>query len=212
MNDRLRNHLSLGAISAASLGIAAWLGGEAAAADNISIVSAYLCLLLFSLALLIGPARVWRGGAPILNTHMRRDIGIWGGLTGLVHFFLANALAMNFEYLGLFVENATVPPSAEVRDQLYLWGTILGYVVALLILVLLALSSDRVLRAVGARWWKRLQRLSYVVFVATVLHAFAFQILETRPSLWVVVVSAITLVVIGMQLTGFAKNRWPRTP
>ncbi len=211
MNDRLRNHLGLAAVSGAALGAAALLGGEMAAADNLSIVSAYLCLLFFSAALLIGPVRVWRGGAPLLNTHLRRDIGIWGGLTGLVHFFLANVLAMNYEYLGLFVENATVPPSAEVRDQLYLWGTLLGYVVAVLILILLALSSDRVLRMVGTRWWKRLQRLSYVVFMATVLHAFAFQVLETRPPLWILVISAVALVVIGMQLTGLAKVKRSNT-
>jgi hypothetical protein len=43
------------------------------------------------------------------------------------------------------------------------------------------------------------------------VHAFAFQILETRPSLWVVLVSAIALVVIGMQLTGFINVKRSKT-
>lgn len=205
MNDRLRNHLSLAGASALSLGIAAWLGGSNGAADNLSIISAYLCLLFICAALLIGPSRIWRGGAPILNIHLRRDIGIWAGLMGLLHFFLANVLAMNFEYQALFVENAVGPPSAAVRDQLYLWGIILGYVVAVLVLILMALSSDKVLRMVGARWWKRLQRLSYFAFAATVVHAFAFQILETRPPLWIVLVSAATVTVISMQVIAFCK-------
>jgi len=207
MNKRLRNHAWLAAISCALLWIPSLSGDEGTLADRVSILSSYLCLYLFAAALLVGPLKVWRNGQPLLNNHLRRDIGVWGGLAGLLHFWLANVLAMTWQYVGIFVENAAAPPSAAVRDQLYLWGTILGYVVAVVILILLTLSSDRMLRWMGKRWWKRLQRLTYLAFVATVIHAFAFQVLESRPSPWIILVTVVTAVVTGLQLTAFAKTR-----
>jgi len=207
MNKRLRNHAWLAAISCALLWIPSLSGDEGALADRLSIFSAYLCLYLFAAALLVGPLKVWRNRQPLLNNHLRRDIGVWGGLAGLLHFWLANVLAMTWQYVGIFVENASAPPSAAVRDQLYLWGTILGYVVAVVILILLTLSSDRMLRWMGKRWWKRLQRLTYLAFVATVIHAFAFQVLESRPSPWIILVTVVTAVVTGLQVTAFVKTR-----
>ncbi len=207
MNLRVRNHLLLGAATGAALGLSAWLDRGASGLDNLSIVSAYLCLALFGAALLIGPLRLRATGTPLLNSHLRRDIAIWGSINGLLHFWLANKLSMTWEYVGIFVDNATAPPSQQVRDQLYLWGTIFGYVVAVLILILLLISSDRALRTIGTRWWKRLQRLAYVIFIATVAHAFAFQVLETRSLIWVATVAAVFAGVLAMQLAGMASVR-----
>lgn len=211
MNKRLRNHVWLAAISCALLWIPALNGDVGSLADRLSILSAYLCLILFAAALLVGPLQARGSGQPLLNNHLRRDIGIWAGLSALLHFWLANVLAMTWKYVGIFVENAPAPPSAAVRDQLYLWGTILGYVVAVIVLVLLTISSDLMLRKIGKRWWKRLQRLTYVVFIATVLHAFAFQILESRQSVWVILVVLITAAVAGLQIAGFRKVRARKT-
>lgn len=201
MNERLRNHLILGAGASAGVAAAMVAGNDTTALDRISIVTAYQCLLLLAVALLIGPWQSRRTGRPALNSHLRRDVGIWAGLTGLAHFWLGNQLSMNFEYLGIWVNNPDLTPGPAVREELYMWGTIAGYVVAVLILVLLALSSDRMLKWVGAKWWKRLQRSAYTMFVLTVAHAFIFQFIESRAWLWVAVVAVITLVVAGYRFS-----------
>jgi DMSO/TMAO reductase YedYZ heme-binding membrane subunit len=201
MNSRLKNHVSLSIVTAVSLGVAAVVGP---AGDQLSIVSAYLCLFLLGAALLIGPLNVFRNGKTLGNSYFRRDVGIWAALNGLLHFYLANVLSMSYEYLAVFVEGSTLPPSPEVRSQLYIWGTILGYVIAVLFIVLLGLSNDRILRKVGVIGWKRLQRLSYAGFIFTCAHAFAFQILESREMLWIMVVSFVTLLVLIGQGYGFA--------
>ena len=157
--------------------------------------------------MLIGPLNVWRDGKPLGNSYIRRDLGIWGALTGMLHFFLANMLSMNYEYLGAFVENAGAPPSAAVRHQFYTWGTIFGYVVALLFIILMLLCSDFVLRKLGMKWWKRIQRSAYLVFLLTVAHAFLFQALESRLLVWIVVVAAIMAAVVGFQIYAFRKVR-----
>jgi sulfoxide reductase heme-binding subunit YedZ len=202
MKQRLKNHTTLIIITAVCLGASAVIGPDAEAADRLSIVSAYLCLVLLGAALLIGPYHAFRQGRPLMNTSIRRDIGIWGALSGLLHFYLANLLSMNYEYLGIYVEAAPVPPSPEIRSELYSWGTISGYVIAVLFVVLLALSNDWAMRKIGLKWWKRIQRVSYVGFLLTCVHAFLFQVLESREALWVVVVILITLAVFFGQVRG----------
>ena len=199
---RIRNHiiLALGVVSI--LGVAAKAGTAGGTLDRLSFVSAYQCLVLLGAALLIGPIKAWDTGYPVGNSHTRRDVGIWAGITGMLHFFLANVLSMNYSYLEFFVENASRPPSAEVRSQLYTTGTITGYIVAVLFLLLMALSNDIWVRKIGMRWWKRLQRLSYLVFGLTAAHAFVFQLLESRSRRWILFVGLVTAGVVLAQLGG----------
>lgn len=200
MNRRVRNHAVLALALGGTLVGAAYAGPAAGALDRISIVTAYQCLLLLTGVLLLGPWLARTAGRPVLNSHLRRDVGIWAGLTGLVHFWLGNQLSMNFEYLGVWVRNPNLVPGPEVREALYMWGTIAGYLVAVLTLLLLALSSDRMLRWVGATWWKRLQRSAYAMFVLTVAHAFIFQFIESREWLWIVAVALLALAVGAVRL------------
>jgi len=204
MNQRLKSHASLAAITVVSLGVSVAIRPAAAAGDQLSIVSAYLCLFLLGAALLIGPFHAFREGKPLGNSYIRRDIGIWAALSGLLHFYLANVLAMNYEYLGIYVENSPVPPSPEIRSELYSWGTIFGYVIAGLFIILLTLSNDWMVRKVGLKWWKRIQRLSYLGFLFTCAHAFVFQVLESRETLWIIVVLLVTVLVLIGQGYGIA--------
>jgi len=207
MNPRLKNHVTLFVVSVVSLGVAALSGPGEGAADRLSIVSAYICLLLLGAALLIGPVNVLRTGRLPGNSYVRRDTGIWAAMTGLLHFYLANVLSMTYEYLGIYVENPVLPPSSAVRSSLYTWGTIFGYVIAVLFIVLLVLSSDWMMRKVGMKWWKRIQRVSYLGFILTCIHAFAFQVLETRSLFWVLVVLVITMIIIAGQCMGIRAVR-----
>jgi DMSO/TMAO reductase YedYZ heme-binding membrane subunit len=68
---------------------------------------------------------------------------------------------------------------------------------------------------VGLKWWKRIQRVSYLGFLFTSAHAFAFQALESREVLWIIVVLLITLLVLFGQASGIAsvkKGRAKRLP
>jgi DMSO/TMAO reductase YedYZ heme-binding membrane subunit len=212
MARRLYNHSLLIACSAMSLGIAVISGPAPGAADRLSIVSAYLCLFLLAMVLLIGPWSVVKTGRKAVNIYVRRDIGIWAALTGLMHFYLANVLSMNYEYLGIFVENAALPPSAEIRSELYSWGTISGYVIAVFFIILIGLSSDRSMRFLGVKWWKRIQRISYVAFVLTCVHGFAFQVLESREMFWFGVIGLVILMALTGQVLGIASVRKTRAP
>lgn len=199
---RITHHLALAGINGAALAAAMVSGPAEQWPDQVSIVTAYLCLGLLCAGLAIGPARAFRTGRPSVNLYLRRDIGIWAALTGLAHLVIATALSMTPGYMETFVDNAGVPPSQVIRMELFTWSTIAGLVVGVLLLVLLGLSNDKSLRWVGPRWWKRLHRLSYLAFALTAAHGIAFQALESRTGALIAVVILASLVVLVLQITG----------
>ena len=55
-----------------------------------------------------------------------------------------------------------------------------GLVATAILIMLLAISSNRALRMLGPERWKALQRWSYVATAATALHAAVYQLLDRR--------------------------------
>jgi sulfoxide reductase heme-binding subunit YedZ len=199
---RWLHHLILAGLSLCPLAVAAVGGPVDQVLDRLSITSAYLFLALLCAGLSVGPLRALKSGRPTLNSHLRRDIGIWAALAGLLHLYLAMVASMTPEYMALFVDIANPAPSAAVRRELYSWSVIAGLVVGVLLLVLLTLSNDKSLRLLGSRWWKRLHRSSYIAFVLTVLHGFAFQVLESRTWSLILLLAAATLGIMVLQVRG----------
>src|SRR5262245_40844369 len=52
---------------------------------KLSMASAYTALVLLGATLATGPWNVLRGRPNPVSTDLRRDIGIWAGIVGLVH-------------------------------------------------------------------------------------------------------------------------------
>ncbi len=177
---RWRYHASLAGLTFAALVATLNWDSEQHWLDRLSIVSAYSCLVCLSVALLIGPRQAIRFGKPIVNHYLRRDLGIWGAVWGFGHFYLAMLLSMNNEYLERFVYADDLPFAEATQYLLYSAGTIAGFLVGVVFIVLLGLSNDWSLRRLGRRKWKRMQRLAYVAFGLIMVHGFAFQLIESR--------------------------------
>jgi sulfoxide reductase heme-binding subunit YedZ len=207
LSRRTKHHLGLAGLNGACLAVAAVSGSAAGLPDRFSIVTAYLCLGLLCTGLAIGPIRAIGNGRPTVNNYLRRDIGIWAGLTGLAHLVIATALSMSPEYMGAFVTIANTPLSEAVRTALFTWGTIAGLVVGVLLLILLAVSNDKTLQWLGIRWWKRVHRLSYLAFALTAAHGLAFQALESRAGSLIALVVLGTLAIFVLQMTGVRRVR-----
>lgn len=204
---RTRRHLALATGLAAVSASAMALAPAGQELDRLSFVTAWLCLLFFAGTLLIGPLHVRRTGRLPGNHLLRRDLGIWCVLTGMVHFFLALKVSMNPEYMELYVRGTRQWPAPEVRELMYRWAVLASLVIAALFLLLLALSNNLAIRLLGKRWWKRLQRASYPAFALTVGHSIAFQILEARTAWLVAAFIVITATVLVAQYAGHARLR-----
>jgi DMSO/TMAO reductase YedYZ heme-binding membrane subunit len=105
------------------------------------------------------------------------------------------------------------PPEWEARFPLRIDGfggaNHLGVVASVLLLVLLALSSDTALRRLGSKRWKRWQRLNYWSALAILGHGVLYQLLERRQIGLVILFATVVLVTLLFQLLGVRQTRRP---
>lgn len=196
--SRLRRHAILLALTGLALAGAAGLLPHAELIERLSVASAWWCLLLLVLVFLISPLRTLRGQPHAANLYLRRDIAIWAVLSGLLHFLAGTEVSMNPDYLAVFVDAAVAPPDPGLRRRFFFWGSLAGFAVGILFLLLLSLSNDRAIRLLGTKWWRRLQKSAWLAFGLTVAHGIAFQVLEAddwlRPALLGILVAPVLVV------------------
>ncbi len=194
---RLARHLTFTSLCIASWGALFFLVPADRLHDAASITTAYASLAFLTVALTIGPLNVLRHYPNPTNLYLRRDVGIWAALLGFVHMVLAIGVSMSDSYLDEFVYVVADPLSESMRYALFTAGSVLGFVAALILLLLISLSNDFSLRRLGVRRWKRLHRSSYLGFLFIVVHGVAYQILERRhPALVLAFVGLVSAAVL----------------
>ena len=99
-----------------------------------------------AVALSLGPLRARRSDPLVLNNYLRRDIGIWSGLAGLVHLFVATELSMSRPYMEAYVNLSANGLADTMRMYLFSWGSIAGFLIGVLVLLLLVLSNNKIMR------------------------------------------------------------------
>jgi DMSO/TMAO reductase YedYZ heme-binding membrane subunit len=200
MNRSGRNLLLGGLNAGGLLGGALWLS-YADSWERISVASAWLCMVLLCSALLIGPLRRYTGKTAPLNIYLRRDLAFWSALQAFLHFYAGTVVSMDQSYVQAFVHVDLAPWSLGMRDQMFTWGASLGMAVAVVYLLLLIISSDRAMRRIRPERWKKLQKSAHLVLWLTVLHGFAFQLLEAR-YVPLALLFGMTVFVLVMQYQG----------
>jgi len=168
---------------------------------RLSMATGYVSVALIAWAMLIGPWRVRRGRPAPASTDLRRDVGIWGGLFGLAH--VLTGLQVHFG--GKFWKYFLYPDGDHripLRGDLFGLANWTGLAAGLVLVLLLAISNDASLRALGTRRWKSWQRWTYGAAALTVAHALGYQIVADQEPRWIVLFSLITIVVLALQLDG----------
>lgn len=207
---RVRRHFALLVFVAGSVSLAIFGAAPETATDRVSFLTAYLFLILMTVVLSIGPLRALRTGRPIFNSHLRRDVAVWLGISGLLHLYAGTVQSMTPLYVGTYVQVGPEDPAAALRQELFSWGVIGGLVILVFLLLLLALSNDCSIIRIGKRWWKRIHRTTYVLFALTIAHALAFQYLEYRASWMIALVLLLTAAIVGTQFAAFVAVRRKR--
>ena len=174
---------------------------------RLSLATAYVGLAFLGGSLLTGPWNVLRGGANPLSTDLRRDLGIWAGLFGLVHTVIGLQMHLGGNFWLYFFYPADQPHFFPLRSDPFGFANFTGLGATLVLILLLALSNDVSLRTLGALRWKALQRWNYACFVLVFFHSVVYQVLEKRHRSLVVLFSVIVLITGGLQLAGFRKRR-----
>lgn len=166
--------------------------------------TAYAALCFLAASLLLGPWNVLRRQPTPVSYDVRRDVGIIGGTLALVHTGVGLTVHLRGRMWMYFFSKLH-----PVRAQASAFGAAnyTGLIAAALFAILLAISNDWSLRALGTARWKSIQRWSYAAFVLTLAHGILFQYVEKRHLPWVAFFAAAAMATIVVQCVGYLRRR-----
>ena len=170
------------------------------------MATGYTSIILLAATLMIGPMNLIKKRNNPVSSNLRRDIGIWCGIIGLVHVVIGIQVHMGNIFL-YFFKAVEGEDAFVLRKDLFGAANYTGLVAALILLILLLLSNDISLKLLRPRRWKSLQRWSYFFFALTLAHVIMYQVIEKRVVGLVILMSLIMLTAIVYQVRGFNAHR-----
>lgn len=201
----LRDHLLVALLSAGGVGLAFALAPEMQTVRVLTLGLGYVSLVLLVITLLIGPVRLFqtRRRNPV-NLDLRRTVGIWAGITGVLHVVFGLQV-----HLGGVVYKYFFADNGEPLLNLFGISNYTGALALLLLALLLVLSNNAALRALKGKRWKNIQRWNYALFILTAVHTFGYQSVVRRAEIFVLGTALIVVVVLALQLGGlWLYRRW----
>ena len=167
---------------------------------RLSFSTAWPALVLLTLSLLIGPWRTLRGKAPVVSLDLRRDIGIWAGIAGLLHTVIGQCVHLRGRPWLYYVYEKWNEHLLPLRHDIFGLSNFTGLFAALILLAALATSNDASLRALGNAPWKSLQRWNYVCFALAATHAFGYLIgIESLKPAFILAAALCVIVAAALQ-------------
>jgi methionine sulfoxide reductase heme-binding subunit len=162
----------------------------------------YIALGLLGLTLLLGPANLLLRRRVPISSYLTRDVGIWAAVVSVIHVAV-----------GLFVHGPPAPLLQRIRFYFFTpngspltnnfgWGNWTGLAATVIVVGLLAISSDAALRKLKARRWKNLQRLNYALFALVLAHAIFYGALLRITSITTILLGIIVSLVFIGQMVG----------
>lgn len=204
-SKRIRQNIVLGLFSVlVILGIYFSMASKDAT-YRLSMATAYSSLALIGCSLMLGPWNVFRNRSNPINSNFRRDVGIWGGVIGIIHVVIGLQVHMGGKFWLYFLPKK--PQFIPFRYDLFGFANYTGLGSMLILIILLVLSNNRSLRKWGTQKWKSLQRWNYVNFLLIMLHGVAYQLIEKRFAVWVATFLIMIILVVTIQAIGFFKIR-----
>jgi len=206
--QRIVRHVALAGGSSVGILVMFFGMGSREPIFRLSMGTAYVSLALLVATLMIGPLNVVRGRPNSVSTSLRRDVGIWSGITALAHVVLGLQVHLRGNMGQYFLYPAEWERAFPLRFDTFGLANWTGLLSGLLFLLLLCLSNDFSLRRLGAVRWKSLQRWSYAAFVLLVFHGALYQlVIESRPWGWVAFLGALVVTAAAAQGAGFRRIR-----
>ncbi|HVF40924.1 MAG TPA: hypothetical protein VM939_13570 [Gemmatimonadaceae bacterium] len=197
---RILRHLRLAAVAAVVAAII-WVARDSeSTVENASTATAYVALIFLAASLAIGPLNVIRRKSNPVSTHLRRDIGIWAGIMGIVHTFLGLEVHMGGRLRRYFLPSTELGSGASAAG--FISANYAGLIAAIGLLVLLLISNDIALRKLGTSRWKSIQRYNYLIVALVVAHGALYQLLERRAFALVIAFAGVILATALLQLRG----------
>ncbi|MBI2404008.1 MAG: hypothetical protein HYV20_14975 [Gemmatimonadetes bacterium] len=126
--------------------------------QQFTVATGYVVLGLLALTLLIGPANLLLRRRNPVSNYLSRDVGTWAAIGSVVHVIFGLQVHGGGQIRDFL--NYFVAPDGSPWPNSFGLGNWTGPAALVIVVGLLALSSDFALRKLKARPWKR-QRLNY---------------------------------------------------
>lgn len=172
-----------------------------------SFATAYPALLLLIATLCIGPLNLLGKRRNPISSDLRRDVGIWAGIIGLLHAVVGQCVHLRGRPWLYYVYDHRQTHLLPFRHDLFGFANFTGLFAALILLVLLATSNHFSLKSLGTPRWKQLQRWNYLCFGLAALHTILYQISEGKMNSFVLTSVIGMGLTLALQLIGFSLRR-----
>jgi sulfoxide reductase heme-binding subunit YedZ len=167
----------------------------------LTIGCGYLALIWIMLSLVIGPFKLFARRRNPVNINLRRDVGIWAGLTGCIHVWCALQVRYPGKILLYFFHQTRT--GYHLLLNLFGLSNDAGLIATIILIGLLIISNDLSLRRLKGRRWKYWQRYNYLLFGLVILHTFAYQSISRRETPFVIAAVMLTILTLTAQAIGF---------
>lgn len=211
--DRIVTHFVLAGITAFAYYLATLYAPTAFLPYRMIIGMGYLSLLLIGVTLAIGTLNLFLKRRNPVNIYLRRDMGIWAGITGMLHVVYALTINNRDDLLANFFR--WTPDGYKLMTGPRGTSNYVGLVATLILMALLATSNHYSLRHFKGKKWKNIQRWNYALIVLTVIHTLMYQDMSRREGYFhTLTLIGIGLVVIaqgiGVAVTLYRRNQLHR--
>jgi len=166
----------------------------------ITYTSGYLSICLLAVSLILGPINLMLKLKNPISTNIRRDIGIFGGLLGLIHSVVGLFMHFTGRPWLYFVEE--VEKGFAIRKGNFGLANYTGLLGAFILILLLVISNDYFLRKLKAAKWKNLQRFTYLMFVLVIAHSIFYRLNADKVDLIIYLYLPMFLTILAFQLIG----------
>ncbi|MBI4321412.1 MAG: ferric reductase-like transmembrane domain-containing protein, partial [Chloroflexi bacterium] len=152
---------------------------------------------LLALTLLIGPANLLLRRRTPVSSYLTRDVGMWAAIVSVVHVIVGFQVHGPPAPLGARMLRYFFASDGSPLTDSFGLGNWTGLAATVIVVGLLAISSDFALRKLKAGPWKWLQRLNYALFALVIAHAICYGALlrVTSPSTLLLGLSVIAVFV-----------------
>lgn len=204
---RIGRHLLLAAVSGGLTAAQSYAFPFESQLATLSTASAYAGLALLIVSLSLGPLNILRNRPNPVSTDLRRDVGIWAGLLGLIHTVVGLQVHMGGNFWLYFFFPPDQPHVLSLRYDPFGFANFTGLGATLVLLLLLALSNNLSLRRLGSKNWKALQRWNYAGFALVAAYGALYQLIEKRDLPFVGLFGGMILLAGAMPLAGYRKRK-----
>jgi methionine sulfoxide reductase heme-binding subunit len=204
----LRHHLPLLVVTGACTALLYFTRPYADVLSRASFATAYPALVLLAATLTVGPWKLMRVQANPVSNDLRRDLGIWAGVLGILHTAVGQCVHLRGRPWLYYIYGPTEHHHGlRTRHDLFGFANYTGAMGVVILAALFVMSNDYSLGALGAKRWKSLQRWNYAIAALSVMHAFAYQGIEKQRPWFVGAVAASTVVALAFQIAGIMQRR-----